>query len=567
MLLCPIASADDRVDDVMYQDPAFPATTTRAEFSPELKPLWLQALNRPESELQRMAADTIALAHRSGMPGLEDTSDKLIAIVQQANLEPTVRYAAARALVTLDARHADKVFGQAMESGSLEMAMIVEPALARWSYAPAREIWRKRLDDPATERTRLLLAISCLGTVKDAEASTALLALVSDVNTRLPSRLAAARAAANINDATLLDTAVALAASVKEQPNASWLATTLLDSQTSSKAVEILKSMATHDSPVVAGMVLRRLFEIDPTLVYGFSENSLNSNDVNIRRVGCEALVHQADAAAVSILGPALNDPDPGLRVHVSQSLIQLAQEDSLREDVVNAAMKVFALDSWRGLEQSIIVLGTLDHEPAGPRMLKLLDNQRPEVAIAAAWGLRKLAIAETLPELFDQAEKRTKLFRGNPDDYDNRLVLDAQLSQLFQTFGEMDYRDPEPLMRTFIPKKSDGPVAVRPAAIWAIGKLHDGKLDEPLAKLLARRLSDVSPSNPELFTVRRMSAIALGRMKAESQLNILREFVAEAPAFPGQACAWSLRQITGEVHEFSLERSIHSTEWFLRPR
>ena len=67
MTTCNAAAAyDDRVDDVMFQDPGFPKVTTRIEFSDRLKPLWLQALARPESELQRMAADTIAMAHRSG---------------------------------------------------------------------------------------------------------------------------------------------------------------------------------------------------------------------------------------------------------------------------------------------------------------------------------------------------------------------------------------------------------------------------------------------------------------------------------------------------------------------
>ena len=78
------------------------------EFSEKLKPLWLLALDRPESELQRMAADTIALANRSGMPELLDTADKLIALLEQENVEPVVRNAAARALVTLNASQASE---------------------------------------------------------------------------------------------------------------------------------------------------------------------------------------------------------------------------------------------------------------------------------------------------------------------------------------------------------------------------------------------------------------------------------------------------------------------------
>lgn len=567
ILLCGVVTADDRIDDVMYQDPAFPVETTLAEFSDKLKPLWLQALNRPESELQRLAADTIALAHRSGMPGLADTADKLMALLQQEKLEPTVRNAVARALVTLDAKQAAKTFAEAMQSGSLELGMIVEPALANWDYAAARETWRQRLDNPATERERLLLAIDCLGTVQDVKATAAMLAIVTDVNAEFPTRMAAARGAASINDDALLDVATELTGKDEEQPTARMLAATLLTSQTSANAVSILKQMATDPSPVVSGLALRRLFEIDPTNVYEFAGTAIGSKDLNVRRVACEAFVHQSDADAISLLGPVLDDPNPSLRYYVSQSLIQLAERESLRPDVIQASINVVSVDDWRGLEKAIIILGTLDHEPIAPRFFELMDHRRPEVAVAAAWGLRKLAIVETLPDLFTQAEKRTNQFLSKSIEGGRSPVLDAQLCQLFQAFGEMDYAEPEDIMRRFIPKETGGPITARPAAVWAMGKLHEGHLDERLANLLSKRLSDTNPLNPELLTVRRMSAIALGRMNAKSHLGTLRQYVEEAPNMAGQGCIWSLQRMTGEVHEYPLVRPVESSEWFLRPR
>ena len=565
MLFCAGVLADERIDDVMYQDPAFPSVTLHAEFSEKLKPLWLLALDRPESELQRMAADTIALAHRSGMPELLDTADKLIALLEQENVEPVVRNAAARALVTLNASQASEAFLRVMKSGSLDLGTIVEPALARWNHAPARNLWRERLDDPETERARLILAINGLGTVKDTVASSSILSLVTDANGQLPVRLAAARAAASIVGEAQLNQVSMLAAS--DQMTENLLAVALLSSQTSAEAVSILKKLAPNRSKVVSGMALRRLLEIDPTNVYEFAATAIGSKDVNIRQVGCEALVHRSDAAAIALLGPVLDDPNPGLRSYISKSLIQLAQRQPLRQDVIQASINVFSADGWRGLEQAIIVLGTLDYEPSAARLFDLLDHQRPEVAIAAGWGLRKLAIVDVLPQMHDQAKQRTKLLRKSADGDRRAVVLDAQLCQLFQAFGQMNYAEPEPVMRTFIPKNTGGPVSARPAAIWAIGKLKEGKLDENLAKLLGKRLADISPSDPELFTVRRMSAVAIGRMNAESQLRVLREFVEEAPNFPGQACAWSLQRMTGEVHEFPLDRGVSSSKWFLRPR
>ena len=102
---------------------------------------------------------------------------------------------------------------------------------------------------------------------------------------------------------------------------------------------------------------------------------------------------------------------------------------------------------------------------------------------------------------------------------------------------------------------------------MWAIGKLNEGQVDEQLATLLAARLADVGSMLPEGDTVRRVSAIGIGRMKAESQLDVLRKFVVHVPDIPSQACAWSLERMTGEIHEFPLEFVKTTTDWFLTPR
>ncbi len=231
--------ADDRIDDVMYQDPAFPEETTSVKFRESLKPLWLEALNRPESELQRMAADTIALAHRAGMTGLHDASERLIELV---NNDDTVRNAAARALVAIDAQSSASAFRRAMKNASLELTIIIEPALASWNDSLASETWRERMNDVSTERARLLLAIECLGAVGDAKAAPALLKIVADAHAALPIRLAAAKAVKRINVGDILSTAENLATGIEtNQQSSCLLAATLLGSQTSTTATSLLK--------------------------------------------------------------------------------------------------------------------------------------------------------------------------------------------------------------------------------------------------------------------------------------------------------------------------------------
>jgi hypothetical protein len=568
ILLCHTAAAfDDRIDDIMYHDPEFAESTTRVEFSDDLKLLWLQALARPDSELQRMAADTIALAHRSGMKGLDDTADKLTAVLQQERLEPTVRRAVVNALVTLDAKQVAKVFVENMASGSVEIATIVEPALARWDYEPARVEWRQRLSDPEIERSRLQLAIKCLGIVKDADALPALLKIVNDVNAEVPLRLSAARAAAEIGQNELLAAANDLASVETGQPTTSLLAATLLAEQSGAEAVSILKRIAAVDAVAMSALALERLLAIDPSHVYEFIASSIRSTDVKIRRVGCTALVHRADADSIGQLAPMLDDPNPALRRDVSAWMLDLAEQAALHDVVIQSTMDVIARDNWRGLEQGLIVLAKLDHEPAAPRFIELLTHRRPEVAVTAAWGLRKLAVPDTLPAMLVQAERQTKQVVDNTLEGRYIAAIDLQLSQLFQAFGELGYGEAESLMRKFIPKTLLFGGEARPGAVWAIGKLNEGRVDEALASLLAARLADLDSLLPEVENVRCMSAIGIGRMKAESQSKVLRQFVVEAPGIAGQACAWSLERMTGEVHEFPREFVRTTTDWFVTPR
>jgi HEAT repeat protein len=558
---------DDRVDDIMYQDPAFPEATERTEFADDLKPLWLKALARPESELQRMAADTIALAHRGGMPGLDDTADELLTLLTRDQLEPSVRRAIANALATLDAKQAAKPFAESMASGSLEMARIVEPALARWDYKPARSIWRQRLADAEIERSRLQLAIQCLGIIQDMDALSALLRIVKDGNAGVPVRLYAARTSAAINHSDLIATANDLATVEADQPTASLLAATLLTEQSGAETIAILKRLAAVNSVVTRGAALQRLFEIDPTHVYEFATSAIGSTDVNIRRVGSAALAHRADDDSIRQLAPLLDDPNPGLRRDVSDAMIRLGTQAPLRDVVIQTTTEIVSRDAWRGLEQSIIVLATIDHKPAAPRFVELLTHRRPEVLVTAAWGLRKLAVSDTSPAMLAHAEQQTKQVVEETCEPRYVGAIDVQLSHLFQALGELGYGEAEPLMRRFIPKTILYGGDSRPAAVWAIGKLNEGTVNEELAKLLGERLSDVTSLMPEVETVRRMSAIGIGRMKAESQLPALRRFVVEAPGNAGQACNWSLERMTGEVHDFSWEDVRSPGGWFLTPQ
>src|SRR5262249_17560825 len=53
-------------------DPEIRIPATIRKFSDRQKPLWLQALARPEADLQRMAAEAVARGHAAGVAGMEE---------------------------------------------------------------------------------------------------------------------------------------------------------------------------------------------------------------------------------------------------------------------------------------------------------------------------------------------------------------------------------------------------------------------------------------------------------------------------------------------------------------
>lgn len=163
---------------------------------------------------------------------------------------------------------------------------------------------------------------------------------------------------------------------------------------------------------------------------------------------------------------------------------------------------------------------------------------------VATAWGLRKLAIPETLPAILDKARRQTESRKTGGDS----PGVDEQVAHLCEALGLMKHAPAEPLLREYIPKRPDWMLS-RMAGIWALGHLHEGQPDEELASLLIARLTDPAPNNPEVPPARMASAISLGRMQATSQVDAMRGWMGPTidPERVDMAIRWALIEITGE--------------------
>jgi HEAT repeat protein len=561
-----VARGEIRAEFETDRDPEIRVPAPVQAYTKRLKPLWLEALARPEVEMQRMAADAFGRGHASGIPDLEGAVPPLVTILTTSSSHPAARLAAAQALVKFEAREVGPKMAEAARQYGADMRQIIEPALASWNYRPQREVWLARLTTTDVRHRDLTLAIGCLATTGEESAVGPLLDIVNDRFRPPAIRTQAARAAGRLQKERLESTARKLIAATESAPMVNRLcAAWLIAGHTGDEAQNVLLQLAADSEPAVANIALTRLIEVDPHRVLPLAERAIENADPEVRQRGAEALALVPDSRRVALIARLLDDPDPPVRGAVRESLYNISRRAELDGPIRRAASEMLAGDRWRGLEQAALLLAALDHKPAAPRLVELLDFNRLEVGIAAAWGLKTLAVAETLPAMFDKARRQDKIRRAAQTEPPG---LDGQTAHLFEAFGRMKYQAAEPLLFEYLPKNLKIGVESRKSAIWALGLLHEGVPDEPLAqKLMDRLLDPVEGQGAEWSAVKEMSAVSIARMKAVSQVTPLRKFVGPMvrPDRQGMAIRWALMELTGEsMPEPAAPTLSDSAIWFL---
>jgi HEAT repeat protein len=559
----PIFAEDGALDSLMYHNPELPRPKIAHVFPDNLLPLWLVALRRTEVDYQIGAALTIAQAHKDGLRGLEPAVEPLLEVLKRPDQIKLVRLAAAQALIELDARPLARQLLELARIGDHDLRDLIEPALANWKYRPVREDWLERLRLQDTSNPDRVLAIRGLAVLQDNDAASLLALLVKSRQASWTIRLEAARALGLIKTSGLEPDARQLVADMSpEGTNSRLAAASLLRHHQGDEAVQLLLSLARDPEPAVVRIALERLLEIDAKLALPAIISILASSDAKVRSLGVETLFREATVPQLPLLADKLDDPHPDVRIKARQSLKDLTARPDLRETVIREGLRMLQRRNWRGLEQAAILLGQLEHKPAAGRLVELLKFERPEVFIAAAWGLRRLAVPETLPKALDHFQTIMRLARVDPKMSREHLLLlqawDQQLSQLTQFMGQSRYRPIETALRDQVPRRrnpvTDAPVIgqeTRAASIWALSLIYEGKAEPQLVRQFEERLNDIPRFDPgEDTRVRWMSAVALGRMKSKGSLDSLKRFHFSSPTLDpvSHACGWAIQQITGET-------------------
>ena len=549
-------NVDRQVELLTVTDPDLELKGIKLGWAGDIRQVWAAALRHTESDLRRELADSIVQANRAGMPGLEDLSDELLGVLQTIDERIDTRTAAAAALIDLDRSDLAEDLAAAAADGSLSLQRVIEPALARWDYAPAREIWLERLAEPSHPEL-LRLAVEGLGEVHDARAIGPLSEILHSPHQDAASRLTAARALARLNPPDTLrwagrwldqgdvagDSGMAakrFATRLKRQ-----LAVELLVQQSSPEALRLLEIAADSEFPTVAGVALRRLLELDRDSVVGRAERMIGDRDANIRQVILLALADEPTPAAIGWLIRALDDSVPDLRQQARRSLLKHAADDRLREVVVDQAAVTLDGESWRSLEQAMIVLTELRHRAIKRRLVELIDHRRDEVQVTAGWAIKHLFEPDDAAEVLELARRVT----AEIDSGSVASIRSDVQAHLFEALGKLNHRPAVEDLKGLIRKDSPYAVESRAAAIWALGFLLQAPADATLIRSLEARLADVESVPPEYDEVRAAAAIALGRIADPDSLPELRAWYrSDGPnRLVGRSSGWSVMRLTGE--------------------
>src|SRR5262249_47950792 len=157
------------------------------------------------------------------------------------------------------------------------------------------------------------------------------------------------------------------------------------------------------------------------------------------------------------------------VRTAARKALFEVARADKFHQPILSEAERHLAGKRWRALEQSAILLAQFDHKQSARRFVELLGFERPEVFVAAAWALRKLAVRETLPDQLRELERRYNRPQKT-ETLKMKTMIDSEMAQLAQSLGQARYAPASKALAAFVPKQLKVGPEPRVAAIWALG-------------------------------------------------------------------------------------------------
>ncbi|MFM8398716.1 MAG: hypothetical protein ACKOAH_12880, partial [Pirellula sp.] len=199
--------------------------------------------------------------------------------------------------------------------------------------------------------------------------------------------------------------------------------------------------------------------------------------------------------------------------------------------------------EAWQGIEQAIILAVELQDRSRCARFLELIEHQRAEVNMHAAWGLMELAVDPAIVSgIVPHAQKLTQGLDAG-DHYEKQDII--RLSFLLEVFGRNRYEPVADMLKKYIPKRDFrmGNLS-RASAIWALGKILKEQDDPALRASLSERIKDLSSLMPENYLVGYACILTLGEFGFLDSMATIDRYTLDSKDGLNSAGRWAKEQI-----------------------
>ena len=534
----------DKLPMRMHLEPHLIAPPNSKKLDDRYVPLFERTLRDvADDELLETAALSLARVAEGKMQNIETAADILLKHLE-SHKNQSVRFACARALANAEyTSSAAAMLALDPETDDAERLWI-DPALTRWKYAPAAEVWRKRLINDSLTAVAVSLACEGLVALNDSQASEPLRTVLNNRRLIYEKRFAAAKALCAIAPETAFLASVEyITGNVSER----ILAVQLLSSQRSQSLAKLLVLCA-DNSDGVASAAWQAMFRLNPDGLFPALDSGRSHRDAFIRMTTARVMRQFPTPERALWLHEQLSDKHLEVRNVAREMSVLVAQEQpTLRDSIVAMAGDLIAADpeNWQGIEQSLLLLGQLHGEQFSERCIPLLEHPRNEVLVTAGWLLHLFPDAKVEPAVRQHLTRNDGMLKA-PETAPAGAYLGHQSAYLIQYAGLMRLKDLQPFLEPNFKKSEPGGNEKRSAAMWAMGLMNENDPVPELTKSFLDRLADRSGMMPEQMPIRRMSAVSLGILRAKSAAPGLVEAYKLDPveAVIPDSAQWSLGMI-----------------------
>ncbi|MCP4858832.1 MAG: hypothetical protein GY903_30550 [Fuerstiella sp.] len=503
----------------------------------------------PDNEIRIEAIQTLQRLH---VEGLADASHLAESFRKQLGESTNihVRQACASALATIGHAESAKDVAQMCRPQFEALCLEIEPNFASWGDDALKATWLQRVEAPGDYSTVMVrLASEGLAQLNDAEAITALESILNDTMADYGNRHSAARAIGLLDQQQAAATAdIFSGGGVADR----LLACALLEHCATGTGVTLLAQLCDDDSNAVAARAWETMLKQDPEQLNEKLDVGVSHPESNVRFVAIQTLRLFPTEHGCQKLHVLAGDIHIGVRNSARQVLTILADTKAdLRNTILQNAGGTLSDPEarWQQQEQSMVMLGQLGHREWQRDCLGLLEHDRPEVYVTAAWLLHLMPQHDIAEQVGETTMRRYELLQSARGESPPSGSLRVQLTFLFQHSGFTELKSLQGLCSKQFSNKDGGDPEKRAAGLWALGKINKGNPDPNITGKLIKRIFDDNPMLPEYDVVRRMSVLALVWMHARStvpDMHRIREKYG-AGGLLGETARWALPQFGEE--------------------